>query len=272
VSFSAVGLFAKLVSGPALSISFGRAVFALSALLLLLAAFPRFRAKVDREDLPRLLFVSLLIAGNWGAYFAAIQVAGVAVAVVSLFTYPLLTAILEPYFTKEPHSRFELFAGLAVVGGVALVVPSLKLTDRGTLGVLLGVVSAVCFALRNIYGRPLVARYGSVPLMTWQFLFAAVAFLPFGLSGVGQWTARDLGLMFLLGALLTTLSQVLFLHSLKSVTSSTASLLTSAQPVVTVLLAFLFLGEVPTQRTLLGGAVISASVVAVALRQVRANL
>jgi drug/metabolite transporter (DMT)-like permease len=108
--------------------------------------------------------------------------------------------------------------------------------------------------------------------MTWQFLFAAVAFLPFGLSGVGQWTARDLGLMFLLGALLTTLSQVLFLHSLKSVTSSTASLLTSAQPVVTVLLAFLFLGEVPTQRTLLGGAVISASVVAVALRQVRANL
>jgi len=266
VAISAVGLFPKLIHGDAFALTFGRALFG-SLALLALAQWRRASLKVDRKDYGPFLLISIFGAVNWAGYFAAIKVAGVSVAVVSLFTFPLLAAILEPWVQRERHDRFELFAGLAVVVGVFFVVPEFNIHNRTTDGVLLGTLAALCFTLRNVFGRRLVQEYGAVNCMTWQFLAATLMFTPFGVPWILRWTALDWLLLFVIGAVLTASSQTIFFANLRRVSASYASLLTSAQPVITVAMAMVWLGEKPTLRTLIGGAIVTASVVAVAIRK-----
>jgi drug/metabolite transporter (DMT)-like permease len=266
VAFSAVGMFPKLIHGDALALSFARALFA-SAVLAAIVATKRVSVRIALEDVPAMVVMGLLSAGNWAGFFAAIQAAGVSVAVVALFTYPLLTALLEPFFYRERHDRFEILAGVAVVAGVCLVVPKFDLADHSLVGVLFGVGSALSFTFRNLLGRRLMPKYGALPSMLWQFAVGIVAFAPFGIPWLGRWTSHDWLLLAFVGAVLTSFSQTLFFSNLGRVTSSYASLLTCAQPVITVLMAIVWLHERPAIRTLVGGAVVTATVVAVALRR-----
>jgi drug/metabolite transporter (DMT)-like permease len=266
LAFSAGGMFPKLIHGDALALSFARGVFAALALGLLMAV-RRTPVRVPRADVPEFVLMGILSAGNWAGYFAAIQVAGVSVAVIALFTYPLLTALLEPWLFREPHNRFEILAGIAVVAGVCLVVPSFDPADHTLLGVLFGIGSALSFTFRNLLGRRLTPKYGAMRTMLWQFVTAIFLFAPFGWSWVGRWTGHEWLLLFVFGAVVTSFSQTLFVSNLQRVSTSYASLLTCAQPVITVAMAVVFLDERPATRTLLGGAIVTATVIAVALRR-----
>ncbi|MFW5698190.1 MAG: DMT family transporter, partial [Fimbriimonadaceae bacterium] len=206
-------------------------------------------------------------AANWWFYVLAINVSTVSVAVIALFTYPFLTAVAEPFFFRERHSLLELFAGVGVLAGVVLVVPEFSLSNQTTLGVLFGLLAAVSFAARNILSRSVVKRYGSVQLMTWVFVIALLLFVPVGAPQMPTWTGYDWLMLIVLGAALTGGGQTLFVNALKNVTSRWASLVVSTQPVITVGLAALILGEQVELRTGIGGAIILASVIAVSLKK-----
>jgi len=206
-----------------------------------------------------------MMAANWAFFFLAIQTSTVAVAVVSLFTCPLISALVEPWVYGERHKPVEVMSGIAVLAGVFLVVPEFSLKNSTTLGVCYGIVAAIAFMIRNLLGRSIVREYGAIPLTLWQFMTCAVVFAPFGLGHLDQWKPHDIGLVVLLGSGLTAFSQLMFFHSLKQVTGSYATLMTSIQPALTVAIAYLVLREVPNPRTLWGGAIILLSVVAVTL-------
>jgi len=267
VGFSSIGVFVKLIHGDPLAMTFGRAIFATLGLGFLFAIRRQKVERVSPKDIPLFLGMVLGSAGNWLLYFWAIKVSTLSVAVVSLFTYPVLAAIFEPIVYKEPHDRFEVLSGLVVLLGVFFVMPEFSLANNLTVGALLGILSAVSFTIRNLIGRSILPRYGSLTPMLWQFAGSILLFAPFGTEWVARWSIKDWLLLALIGAGLTTLSQTLFFANLRRVTSSYASLMTSSQPVMTVGLAVLFLHEQPTSRTLVGGAIIVASVVAVAVRK-----
>ncbi len=263
VLFAAVGLFPGLM--PHLSagtIAFGRGAFGTLALLGLLLFLPRMSVPTDWRTLGLVALIGLGNAGNWGFYFASIQFSTVAVAVVSLFTYPLLTALLEPLFYRgERLDKLEIAAGALVVVGVALIVPEWSLRNNVTLGVLFGLASALSFALRNILSRKIVHSYGSVRLMLASFMVATLVFIPWGVAewrGIG---VADLALLIVLGAALTAAPQAMLINTLKRLTSRLASIIVSLQPVVAIVLALVFLHEVPDGWTILGGLVIVSTVV-----------
>ncbi|MEX0886500.1 MAG: DMT family transporter [Phycisphaeraceae bacterium] len=264
VLFAAVGLFPGLMPHLAAgTIAFGRGAFGALVLLGLLLFLPRLSVPTDWRTLGLLVLIGLGNAGNWGFYFASIQYSSVAVAVVSLFTYPLLTALLEPLFYRgERVDKLEIAAGSLVVVGVALIVPEWSLRNNATLGVLFGLASALSFALRNILSRKIVHHYGSIRLMLVTFVIASIVFIPWGVAQWRQLTLADLALLVVLGGALTAAPQAMLINTLKRLTSRMASIIVSLQPVVAIGLALLFLHEVPDAWTILGGAVIVTTVVA----------
>jgi drug/metabolite transporter (DMT)-like permease len=248
--------------------TYGRALFATLVLGALLAVGRRNEFKrIGWLDIGVVVAIGLANAANWWFYVAAINVSTVSVAVIALFTYPFLTAVVEPFFFKERHSYMELLAGAGVLAGVALVVPEFSLSNQTTLGVLFGLLAAVSFAARNILGRSVVKRYGSIQLMTWVFAIALLIFAPLGASQMPTWSGYEWIMLVILGAVLTGGGQTLFVNALKNVTSRWASLVVSTQPVITVALAAVILGEQVDLRTGVGGAIILASVVAVSLKK-----
>jgi drug/metabolite transporter (DMT)-like permease len=55
-------------------------------------------------------------------------------------------------------------------------------------------------------------------------------------------------------------------HSLQFFSVSTASILSSVQPIFGIILAFIFLNEIPTWNTFVGGSLILATVVIESIR------
>ena len=72
--------------------------------------------------------------------------------------------------------------------------------------------------------------------------------------------------MLLLALLTTAIGHSLMVHSLQFFSVSTASIISSVQPIFGSILAFFFLKEVPTWNTFLGGSLILATVIIESIR------
>lgn len=221
----------------------------------------------DKRDLKIILLSGVFFGIHWVTYFYALQLSSVALGMLSIYTYPVMTSLLEPLILKTPFKRIHVFLGLAVIGGVYLLVPEIDLGNQYFIAVLFGLCSAFFYALRNILLKPRVARYNGSVLMTWQLVVMSVVLSPMAFSA--SWvTFSEYWLPLLALAVITTaMGHTLLLNCFRYFSVTAASILSSVQPIYGIVLGFLFLGEVPSGNTLLGGAVILSAVVVESFRK-----
>ena len=217
--------------------------------------------RVASKDKLHVFLTGLLMGLHWITYFYALQLSNVAIGMLSLFTYPILTAFLEPLLLKTKFQRIHLLLGLLVLIGILFLVPDFDLKNDHTLAVGMGMLSALFYALRNLLLKTKVAVYHGSMLMCYQVGIVAVLLIPtlffFDLSPIlSQWPA-----LATLAILTTAIGHTLFLRSFKNFSISTASIISSVQPVYGILIGALFLKEIPTLYTLVGGLLILSSVI-----------
>jgi drug/metabolite transporter (DMT)-like permease len=256
--FGLAGVLGKLSLLPAPIIVFGRSFFA--GLVLLAVCWFRhisLRPKQSRDGY-LLLGQGVLLALHWTAFFQAINVSNVAIGLLSFSSFPLFTAILEPLLLKQRPNRIQIVAALLILPGIYLLVPSFTLQNQTTLGVMWGVLSGASFALLSVTNRWLGRSYSSLMISLYQDGIAALVLLPiFFFTATGSfWTPHALLVLFILGVVCTALAHTLFITSMRDITAQTASLLASLEPVWGIIFGILLLGAIPTDRTLLGGAII----------------
>ena len=103
-------------------------------------------------------------------------------------------------------------------------------------------------------------------LMFYQVLFITILLAPllffFDTSGI----ETQLPYLLLLGLLTTAIGHTLMVRKLTYFSVSTASIISSIQPIFGIILAFLFLNEIPTLNTFLGGLLILSTVVIESVR------
>jgi drug/metabolite transporter (DMT)-like permease len=269
---SMAGLFAKLIPLDATSIIQLRSLVAAAGLSALMVARRRrlklsgFRATAGGYGL------GLLLGLHWVTFFHAIQVSTVAIGMLAMFTFPVITILLEPFFSREKLSAGDVAAGLAVfVGLVIMVGPGLTDPQRPvTLGVLSGVFSALLFALRNLLQKYLFAGESSERLMLHQVIAIALMLAPF--IDLRQVQALDRGgilMILLLGILSTAAGHTLLTFSMKQLPAKSVALIQCVQPMVAALLAWWVIGEVPGLRVVIGGAVVLSVAACESLRKIR---
>lgn len=222
--------------------------------------------RIATEDRLHIFIIGLLMGLHWIFYFYSLRLSNVAIGMLSLFTYPIITSFLEPIILRTKLQPFHLLLGVLVLFGIYFLVPDFDLENDHSLAVLLGILSAVFYALRNILLKTKVGNYNGSVLMTYQtgliaiFLMPALFYSDFDLI-MSQWK----GLLTL--ALLTTaIGHTLFLRSFKHFSISTASILSSIQPVYGIIIGAIFLSEIPSWSTIFGGLLILSSVVIESIR------
>ncbi|MCG9895235.1 MAG: DMT family transporter [Fimbriimonadaceae bacterium] len=262
--FGAVSLFGRLTELTPGAVAFGRSVAA-AVILVALARGIRLPPDLGRGNLVRLLVAGACQAGNWALFFAAIQTAGIAVAVLALFTYPIFTALAEPLVTKSGWRRVELIGGGLVLAGMFFVMGAPTLADSTTLGVVYGVLSSLFLTVRNVLGKVLVGKMDAVNLNLWFCLACIPICLPMRLADPTPVAFQEIWQAAALGILFTAAPQIIFFHSLKEVTASAASLVVSMQPIFAILFGWLLFREAPTQGVWIGGSLILAAVLLVGL-------
>ncbi|MFP4113840.1 MAG: DMT family transporter [Spirochaetales bacterium] len=270
VLFGGPALFAKLIELPAPYVIFGRSLVAALALALFVLVTRRGFRPAKRRDLAILVGSGVLLAAHWVSYFHAVQVSTVAVGTISLHTYPIITVLVEPLVDRTRVKPPDVLLALIVLVGAVVLVPDFSLASGTTRGVLWGVGSAFIFTARNLVVRRFVQRYSGPFVMFCQTAVTALVLLPFvwstgGLGATARWWPHFL----LLGTAFTAVNQSLYASSLRHLSAKTVSIIATLLPLYTTVLAVFILGEIPTARTIVGGAIVIVAVMAETLRAAR---
>lgn len=218
------------------------------------------------KDLKIISLGGILMAAHWVTYFFALQWAGVAIGMLSLFTYPVITAFLEPVLLKVKFDPKQLILALLICVGIYLIVPDFNFSNSSSKGLLIGLLSAFFYALRNISLKRPSSKYPGSVLMGYQMLATLVILAPSLFLFDIHLVKSQLPILLALALFTTTIGHTLFISSFKYFSISTASILSSVQPVFGIVMAFLFLGEVPALTTIIGGLIILSTVVVEGLK------
>jgi len=185
---------------------------------------------------------------------------------LSLFTFPVIIALLEPLFSKIKFDPIHIALGFMVLTGIYILAPEFDLESDQLQGILFGLLSALCFALRILIIKRLITAYNGTMLMFYQVSIIAVILAPVLYVMDTSNIKTQFPYVILLALLTTAIGHTLFVKSLKYFKASTASIIGSGQPVFGIIIAYFFLNEIPTIHTFVGGTLILATVVIESIR------
>jgi drug/metabolite transporter (DMT)-like permease len=205
-------------------------------------------------------------------FFLGLQRLSASLSSLLFYAYPVFVALLMWRVVRRPPTRQEWLAmGLALVGVVIIVSPGLAQPGASSvdlLGVVLLLVSACGYGIYIMISEKLVQRAGALVSTAWITAGAGVAYNLVGLL-LRDWrppsTPQGWGIILAMIVFSTILPLVTLLAGLRRVGPTTASLLSTLEPVVTIALAVVFLGEAIGAAQVGGGALVLGAVLMLSL-------
>lgn len=266
IFISTSGALGKFIDMPTPVIIWWRSALA-AAFLFAFCLYKGINLKIkNNKDHWTFILGAVFMGAHWITYFYALKLSNVAIGMLSLFTFPVITALLEPLFSKVKFDPIHVLLGLMVLVGIYVLAPDFDLESNQLQGVLFGLLSAVCYALRVVILKGHVSQYNGTMLMFYQVGILAVILAPILYFKDASNITTQFPYVIVLALLTTAIGHTLFVNSLKYFKASTASIIGSTQPIFGIIIAYFFLNEIPTLHTFVGGAIILATVVIESIR------
>ncbi|HEX5897026.1 MAG TPA: EamA family transporter [Thermoleophilaceae bacterium] len=273
-AFGAMAVLGKLAYddgatvGTLLAVRFLLAAALFWALVLADGAARELRALGGRDLGTGLALGACGYAIQAGCYFSALERIDASLLSLLLYTFPAMVAVAAFALGRERIDRRRLAALVLASGGLALVVAGAGAGTLDPLGAALGLAAAVVYTTYILVSEGIVARMGPRVLSALVCTGAAVS-LTAGAAALGEFrpgevTAAGWGWLACLAVVSTVAAVSLFFAGLRRVGPTSASILSTAEPVVTVLLAFLVFGELLGAVQLLGGVLVLGAVLMLA--------
>lgn len=254
--FGLTALFSKLIPLSALEITLLRSIFAVLIIGVIFFWQGRLLRLASLKDYSLVLLLGVLLALHWVTYFHAMQISSIAVGVIALYTFPVMTVFLEPLFHGEnPHIK-DVISALTVLFGIYLLVPEFSFNNQTTQGILWGVLSALFFSLRNIVQGHYFKGYTARHSLFYQTLVTFIVLLPFSFNVIPEVTNIQWIQLLVLGIFFTALPHTLFAFSLLNLKAKSVSLIACVQVVYATIFAALLLNEWPQLSTVIGGLIV----------------
>jgi drug/metabolite transporter (DMT)-like permease len=221
---------------------------------------PAVRRRMRREDLPRLVAISVLwVALPFTLFPLAEQSISSGLTGLLNGALPIFAVTIGSLMLRRLPGRTQavgLVVGFAGIGAIAL--PSVGEGSSQALGVALALLATVCYGVAINIAAPLTQRYGSLPVMARMLALASLWTAPFGLVGLGgsrfEWTS--LLAVAALGVLGTGVAFVLMGRLVSRVGSQRASFATYLIPVVAMVLGVVFRDESVHPASIVGVALV----------------
>ncbi|GLU35219.1 DMT family transporter [Trinickia caryophylli] len=198
------------------------------------------------------------------SYFIALQHAQASLVALLLYLYPAFVTLLAAVWLHEPLTRVKCAALVLCLAGSALMVGG---GQGEPLGIALGLAAAVIYSLYIVLGTRITRGVDPLATTAVVCLAAALVFLALSLARTAagtppQWPATLAGWLAVAAIALvsTVVAMLAFFAGLARLGAARTSMLSTLEPVVTVLLAWLLLGERFGLLQWLGGAAVIGAV------------
>ena len=222
--------------------------------------------KINVNDYKTIFFSGVLMGMHWITYFISLKLSSVAIGMLSVFTYPIITSFLEPIMLNSKFKKSNLLLGLMVLIGIYFLAPEISMKNDQFIAVGFGIFSALCYSIRNIYMKAKSSEYEGSILMVYQLIIVSVLLSPvfyfYDVNGLGA----SLPAILILALLTTAIGHTLFVYSFRNFSISAASIISGVQPIYGIIIGMIVLGEYPGVTTIIGGAVILGTVLIESVR------
>ncbi len=282
-SFGAMPIFAKMAYAGGMDVKTLLALrFSLAAVgMWLIWAWLSKRGEKGpalRSIPPLVAMGALGYVGQSFSYFTAVSLMSASATGLLLYTYPVVVTVLAWLIFRESMTRAKVAAlGMSLVGAL-LVLGIFSWAgggDIGTLnpqGVLWGLAASAVYSAYIIAGTRYAAGISPVFASAVIITSAALVYLAWGAATGELRTDFDAAALVWAGciALISTILAIAtFFAGLRTTGPSRASIISTVEPAMTVLLAALVLNDAISAGQLAGGALILGAVLVVQLGQGR---
>lgn len=280
-AFGATAIFAKLAYdaganvGTVLSLRFAIAAILFWGLLAARRAPAGVRPALPRRDIGAGIALGAFgYALQAGLYFIALERIDASVLTLLVYIAPAIVAGAAIAMGRESVNARRLGALALASAGLALVVAGAGAGELEPVGAGLGLICAVVYSTYILVSERVAGRVEPIVLAALVCTGATVTLVS-GSVALGQFRPGDVapeGWIWLTAiAVVSTVASIsLFFAGLRRVGPTTASILSTVEPVVTVVLAYLVFAETLTVAQLAGGALVLAAVLVLQLRATRA--
>lgn len=230
---------------------------------LALACFPAARVRIDRADLARVALLGF-IAMTVPFHLYPLAERSVSSAVTGMIngSIPITTVVAAAILTRTMPSRRRMFAVTIGFAGIALISFGSVGDGKGASvhGVVFLLAATCCYAFTSILSRQLQVKYGTLPVLLWQEMFALLFCLPTGVPALANssfsWSA--LAALFVLGAMGTGFAYVMYGMLMVRAGAVRGVIGVFFTPIVATILGVMFRDDAVTLVALLGMFVVIA--------------
>lgn len=224
--------------------------------------------RVGAADFAR--FSALAVTGYGAAsicFFFALKYADASVVAVLLYAYPAFVTVASWLFLGEKATWQRAGAVLVTFAGCAMVVGLFGGAVRASWqGIALGLGAAVGYTLFNLLSHRWLPGRSQLVMMTYTFGVASVmaAILTLASGNTMSPSAWQGSVWWLLAAIVivpTFFAIVLYLEGIRGLGPSQAAVISTLEPLFTIVLAGVVLGEQLAPVQLLGAGLVLAGVV-----------
>ncbi|TFG82798.1 MAG: hypothetical protein E4H20_06900 [Spirochaetales bacterium] len=274
-AFATLGLFAKLIYAAGFSVAQTLAWrFSIAALALWIFMVSRGAwRRPAREYRDALLLGAFGFSPQAGLYFLTVRYLDPGIASLLLYLYPAFVVLFSAIFLVKKPRKMQLLALVLSLTGCTIT-----LWTRGSypwFGYALGIAVALSYAAYLTVGEKILSRLDPVFATTCVMSASAVVYwlITIGSGGV-QFPSTLMATLGILGVGLfaTVLPVVTLFGAMRRIGAADTSLVSTIEPLVTILLSAALLGERLGALQLAGGALILSGVLALNSRsEIRAD-
>jgi drug/metabolite transporter (DMT)-like permease len=200
---------------------------------------------VSAASLAKFIFVGLLIALHWIFFFTAIHISNVSITLSIFSLGAFFASLLEPLFYGRKVLLYEVFFGLIIIAGLALIMQVEVKYLHGMYYALASIILGVLFTLMN--GK-LISNHDPSVITFYEFVagffFISIYFLIKGKFDVDffMMSTNNWLLLFVLASVCTAYAFTASVKVMQKLSPYTVMLTTNLEPVYGIVLAYFILG------------------------------
>lgn len=230
-----------------------------SSFLWLILYWRNINVSVSKKIGIQLILLGVVGYGAMSATFAAsIQYLPASLSSMLLYLYPAIVSLLA-ILLGDDQLNWRKFLSLSICFSGLFLILNVSFTGVSTVGVICGIASAIIYSLYILAGNRLLKTVDSLVATTYVCTAAAITFTLVSLfSGEFIFTLPASGWLTLLAmSIFSTIVGILGIFAaLPYIGPSNAAIISCAEPVLTVCMSILLLGEKITPPQLGGGLLI----------------
>lgn len=198
-------------------------------------------------------------AGQAFCYFSALRHATAGLTALLLYLYPALVLVASALLGRQRLTPVK--SGLAAMALAGILLTVTGGLAGSPLGIAYGLGAAAIYTAYILVGEGVVPRTGAIPAAAVVMLAASAVFGLAALLSGPRWPGTATGWLAVIGiaTLATTIPIVGFFAGMRRLGATDTATLSTLEPVVALVLAFVFLGEQLGAVQLAGALLVIAS-------------